>query len=157
MRRDGTVPLSPSPGRVPAKKETNGTTRAPPAPAFELDLRGGFIEGRRAGLPSRALARLNGPPEATLDLHRRDAESARALLAEFLERERAKGAERVLVIVGKGRHSAGGFGVLRSEIGDWLASAPLSAHVLAFATARPELGGTGCVSILLSPSRARKR
>lgn len=155
MRRDGTVPLAPSPGRVLAAKQPRTKASAPAAPSFRVEARDGFVEGQRARLPARDLARLNGPPQATLDLHRRDARSARALLGAFLEKERASGHERVLVIMGKGRHSAGGVGVLRSEIGDWLADAPLSTHVLAFATARPELGGTGCLSILLAPKARR--
>lgn len=155
MLREGTVPLAPSPGRVLAAKRNQTKASAPAAPSFRVDARDGFIEGQRTRLPARALVRLNGPPQATLDLHRRDAKSARALLAAFLEQERSSGHELVLVIMGKGRHSAGGIGVLRSEIGDWLAEPPLSAHVLAFATARPELGGTGCLSILLAPKGRR--
>jgi DNA-nicking Smr family endonuclease len=155
MRRDGTLPLPPSPGRVLAAKQTQTKASAPAAPSFRVESRDGFIEGQRTRLPARALARLNGPPQATLDLHRRDAKSARALLSEFLEQARSSGHERVLVIMGKGRHSAGGIGVLRSEIGDWLGEPPLSTHVLAFATARPELGGTGCLSILLVPKAKR--
>lgn len=155
MRRDGTVPLAPSPGRVLAAKQNQTQASAPATPNFRVEARDGFIEGQRTRLSARLLGRLHGPPQATLDLHRKDAESARALLAAFLEHERTSGKERVLVIMGKGRHSAGGFGVLRSEIGDWLSEPPLSAHVLAFATARPELGGTGCLSILLAPRAKR--
>jgi DNA-nicking Smr family endonuclease len=155
MRRAGAVPLAPSAGRVLAAKPHRSSARTAAFPCFRLEARDGFIEGQRARLATRELARLHGPPEATLDLHRKSAESARALLAAFLEQERAKGRQRVLVIVGKGRHSAGGFAVLRSEIGDWLSEPPLSAHVLAFATARPELGGTGCLSLLLAPKAKR--
>jgi DNA-nicking Smr family endonuclease len=155
MRRAGAVPLAPSAGRVSAAKPRRTSARAPAFPSFRLEARDGFIEGQRARLATRELARLHGPPEATLDLHRKNAESARALLAAFLEQERAKGRQRVLVIVGKGRHSAGGFAVLRSEIGDWLSEPPLSAHVLAFATAPPELGGTGCLSLLLAAKAKR--
>ncbi len=155
MRRDGAVPLAPSAGRVLAAKPRRTSARAAAFPSFRVEARDGFIEGQRVRLATRELARLHGPPEATLDLHRKDAESARALLAAFLQHERAKGRQRVLVIVGKGRHSAGGFAVLRSEIGDWLSEPPLSAHVLAFVTAPPELGGTGCLSLLLAPKAKR--
>ena len=156
MRSEGTIPLAPSPGRVLAARAPR--TRAGPAvsPSFRVEARDGFIEGQRVRLPARELIRLHGPPQATLDLHRKDAEAARASLSAFLELERAKGRERVLVIMGKGRHSAGGFGVLRSEIGDWLTKPPLSKHVLAFASAAPELGGTGCLSLLLAPRPGRR-
>src|SRR5690349_8853811 len=72
MLREGTVPLAPSPGRVLAAKRNQTKASAPAAPTFRVDTQDGFIEGQRTRLPARALARLSGPPQATLDLHRRD-------------------------------------------------------------------------------------
>jgi DNA-nicking Smr family endonuclease len=94
---------------------------------------------------------------ATLDLHRLDTNTARRRLASFLAKERAKGRELVLVIVGRGRHSAGGHGVLRGEIADWLTTAPTSEHVLAFRTAPRELGGSGGIVVLLARAQRSRR
>ena len=156
MRREGAVPLAPAPARVLLPKP-----KAPPAPAaapaFVVDEHDGWLEGRRARLSPAELAKLRGPPAATLDLHGRDVLGARRALCAFLERERELGRRRVLIIVGKGKHSAGGVGILRSEIGGWLSSTPLSTHVLAFASASPALGGTGGVVVLLAPSANKKR
>lgn len=115
------------------------------------------MEGYREQLPARARRKLNGLPGATLDLHGHDVESARRALVAFVERARRLGQERVLVIVGKGKHTAGGIGVLRSEIPAWLSQPPLSTQVLAFATAAPKLGGTGGVVVLLAPPSGDKR
>jgi DNA-nicking Smr family endonuclease len=72
------------------------------------------------------------------------------LLVRFLAAERARGRKVVLVIVGKGHHSPGGQGVLRAELADWLTTAPIAAHVLAFDTAPPKWGGSGGVLVLLA-------
>src|SRR5688572_21831424 len=55
MRRDGTRPLPPSPGRVLAAKQTHTKASAPAAPSFRVESRDGFIEGQRTRLPARAL------------------------------------------------------------------------------------------------------
>jgi DNA-nicking Smr family endonuclease len=74
---------------------------------------------------------------------------AQSLLARFLERQRAAGHRVVLIICGRGTHSPGGAGVLRTEIGTWLSAGPASPHVLGFSSARPEEGGDGAVYVLL--------
>jgi DNA-nicking Smr family endonuclease len=62
---------------------------------------------------------------------------------------RARGERCVLVIHGKGQHSAGGIGVLRGEIAAWLSQGACSASVAAFATARGDDGGEGAMYVLL--------
>ena len=111
-----------------------------------------WIEGHRKGL-SHERRRIQGPIAATLDLHGHSSRSALEALSEFLARERAAGLRRVLVIVGKGRHAPGGAGILRASIADWLSSAPLAEHVLAFATAPAHQGGTGAIVVLLASRR----
>ena len=88
---------------------------------------------------------------------RADTDSARRRIASFLTRERANGHELVLVVVGRGRHSPGGQGVLRREIGDWLTTPPVSSSVLAFRTAPRNLGGSGGVVVLLAQAARRAR
>ena len=150
MRRAGTVPLAPGKTRVLPAKRHQPTAGARAMPSFDVEEQDGWLEGRRVQLPLAEQRRLNGPPGATLDLHGHDVASAKAALAAFLERERELGRERVLVIVGKGNHTAGGVGILRAEIAGWLSEPPLSSHVLAFSTAAPNFGGSGCVVVLLA-------
>ena len=114
-----------------------------------------WIEGYRSELSSNVRSRLGGTPLATLDLHRLDAETARRRVSSFLAKERAAGRDLVLVVVGRGRHSPGGEGVLRNEIADWLTALPTAAHVLAFRTAPRELGGSGGVLVVLSRAPSR--
>ena len=127
-------------------------TSSSPASAFDLEDEGGPLRGRRLGLDRGLLRKLRSGalrPAATLDLHGHRADEARGLLARFLERQRAQGHRVVLVICGRGTHSPGGAGVLRSEIGTWLSTGPASLHVLGFTSARPEEGGDGAVYVLL--------
>jgi DNA-nicking Smr family endonuclease len=62
---------------------------------------------------------------------------------------RARGERCVLVIHGKGEHSAGGVPVLRGEIAAWLSQGTSSEHVAAFTTASEADGGEGAVYVLL--------
>ena len=67
---------------------------------------------------------------------------------------RTRGERCVLVIHGKGHHSAGS-GVLRGEISAWLSQGRAREHVAAFATAHDEDGGEGAVYVaLMNRSRA---
>jgi DNA-nicking Smr family endonuclease len=157
MQRTGTAPLPPAPARVAPPKRTSPAAQPAAAPRFQVREEDGWIEGYREQLPALVRRKLGGLPGATLDLHGHDAASARRALIAFVDRERGLGQERVLVIVGKGKHTAGGVGVLRAEIPGWLSQPPLSAQVLAFATAAPKLGGTGGVMVLLAPPSRDKR
>ncbi|HTQ08029.1 MAG TPA: Smr/MutS family protein [Polyangiaceae bacterium] len=150
----GVVPLAggslrvPLPSRIAAPRTTRRRE-------FEVSADDGFVDGARRGLAAHVRAALRGTPRATLDLHGlRVAVAERRLLA-FIAMQRAAGAELVLVIVGKGRHSPGGAGVLRGAITEWLTTGPAAAHVLAFRTAPPALGGNGGVLVLLERRNAR--
>lgn len=150
----GVVAWERAPRRVPAARPRPAT--APRHPPVELNVEQleDWVQGYRSDLGARVLSRLRGMPQATLDLHGANTKSAERRLSVFLAAERARGATLVLVIVGRGRHSPGGEGILRREIGAWLSAGPTTAHVLAFRTAPPELGGSGGVLVLLAP-RAR--
>lgn len=141
----GVRPLAPSRQRIP--KNTPRPAASAHRPSFTVSGDADRLEGYRSKLGPSALDRLRGTPAATLDLHRLKAAQAQARLLAFLEAERAHARRLVLVIVGKGRHSPGGQGILRAEIADWLAASP---HVLAFETAPPRLGGDGAVLVALA-------
>ncbi len=119
---------------------------------FEMSDDGRRVEGRRIDLPPEALRKLRRgvlPIDARLDLHGLRAEDAKEKLALFLRESRTKGERCVLVVHGKGEHSAGGVGVLRGEIAAWLSQGRSSDHVAAFATAHDSDGGEGAVYVLL--------
>lgn len=119
---------------------------------FEVADDGRRVEGRRVDLPMDALRRLRRgllPIDGRLDLHGMGAREARGQLERFLRTMRARGERCVLVIHGKGEHSAGGVSVLRGEIAAWLSQGPSSEHVAAFATASDADGGEGAVYVLL--------
>ncbi|HEX6277328.1 MAG TPA: Smr/MutS family protein [Polyangiaceae bacterium] len=147
MKGEGTVPLREGVRRVPPSRLPKPNAVVAEGPAFSLTCEEDWVEGHRAGLSASVRRRLGGTPTATLDLHGYDSDAARRRVARFVATERHRGRELVLVIVGKGRHSAGGRAVLRGEIAEWLAA---TAGVLAFRTAPRELGGSGAVVVLLS-------
>ena len=92
------------------------------------------------------------PIDARLDLHGSYQDVAQADLNAFISSCAATGCRTVLVITGKGAVSEGG-GVLRRRLPDWLNQPVCRPHVLAFATARPEHGGSGAFYVLLRRRR----
>jgi len=150
MARERTVPLAEGTRRIPPVRAQKPKASPGSAPTFTVERDEDFLEGFRSGLSAGVRRRLRGTPTAELDLHRHDAEEARRRVASFIASERKKARELVLVVVGRGRHSPGGRGVLRHEIADWLTTPPTSSHVLAFRTAPHALGGAGAVVVLLS-------
>jgi DNA-nicking Smr family endonuclease len=153
----GVRPLAARTRRVRGVATSTAATAVVPAraPSFDLTRADDWLSGYRSELGSNALRRLRAAPSATLDLHGATALRARQMLSAFLTAERARGRSVVLVIVGKGRHSPGGQGVLRNEVADFLTSGSSAEHVLAFETAPPKWGGSGGVLVLLAaPPRA---
>jgi DNA-nicking Smr family endonuclease len=123
---------------------------ASPAPAaFAVEEDDGWVRGYRRDAGSVVLARVRGSPQATLDLHRLTRAVARRRLVAFIAEEAERGVTSVLVVVGKGHHSQGGEGVLRTEIAAWLTTGTCAHHVLAFETAPRTLGGSGAVLVVL--------
>ncbi len=118
---------------------------------FEVSDDGRRVEGRRADVPPdlvRSLRRGLLPIDGRLDLHGMSAPQAQEALSAFLRNMRSRNERCVLVIHGKGEHSAGG-GVLRGEISAWLSQGKGREHVAAFATARDDDGGEGAVYVAL--------
>lgn len=134
--------------RVPPSRSAPSVAAKPP-PAFVFEEDAGWVRGHRRDAGAVVLARARGTPQATLDLHRLTRPVARRTLAVFLAEEAKRGRWSVLVVVGKGHHSQGGEGVLRSEIVTWLTSGPCARHVLAFETAPRAWGGSGAVVVVI--------
>ncbi len=148
----GVVPLADAKRRVPLPKKALASPQSAQPLEFIVTADDGFVEGARRKLAASARASLRGTPRATLDLHGLRVAVAERRLAAFLAEESAAGTSLVLVIVGQGRHSPGGAGVLRGAIAEWLTATPAAAHVLAFRTAPPALGGNGGVLVLVKKS-----
>lgn len=159
----GVQPIEPGPA-PPARRRTRrpgrGAVRPPPSPTrFEIEEAGERIEGRVPGFDLRRLARLKRgepPPESTVDLHGSLEAEARAAVREAFADAHRAGVRSVLVIHGRGLHSAEG-PVLKRALPGWLAEPPLGPRVLAFASAPPALGGLGATLVLLRKRSRRRR
>jgi DNA-nicking Smr family endonuclease len=101
----------------------------------------------------RALRAGQPPPEASLDLHRRDSAAATGMLRGFVEQAHREGRRCLLVIHGRGRHSGPEGPVLRALVLGELGRGPLAEKVLAVANAPPDLGGSGAALVLLRRCR----
>ncbi|MEM6626996.1 MAG: Smr/MutS family protein [Pseudomonadota bacterium] len=89
--------------------------------------------------------------DARLDLHGHTQDSARAALVGFVTRQRAQGAQCVLVITGKGRLGAG---VLKARFLDWLSEPELRVHISGYAQAHQRHGGGGAFYVFLKRLKA---
>ena len=111
-----------------------------------------------AGISKRTVERMRRgklPIDARLDLHGSYQDAAQADLNAFIASCAASGCRTVLVITGKGSVREGG-GVLRRRLPDWLNQPACRPHVLAFAGARPEHGGSGAFYVLLRRRRGNR-
>jgi DNA-nicking Smr family endonuclease len=148
--------VRPLDGRDTQAPPPAGRARAGPggetAPVpFAVERSGETLLGRAPGVDRQRLRKLRRGQVAvdeTLDLHGMLAPEAERALRETLLRAHASGARCVLVVHGRGLHSAEG-AVLKDRLPDWLTSAPLGAIVLAFASAAPRHGGPGASYVLI--------
>lgn len=123
-------PAGPPARRTPAP--------APPGPSI-------IEPGRR-----RRLASGRDGIAARIDLHGMNQDAARQALTRFLLRAVDEGERAVLVITGRG---AGGDGVLRRRVPDWLAEPPLRAHIAGISEAHRRHGGEGACYVALKRGR----
>jgi DNA-nicking Smr family endonuclease len=100
-------------------------------------------EPARTGLGRRALKKMR--PQDELDLHGLYEREALEALKRFISRSRERGLKKVLVIHGKGRHSAQ-TPVLGRAVRKFLESCPQAGD---FGTASREDGGQGAVWVIL--------
>ena len=98
-------------------------------------------------------------PEGRLDLHGLTLDRAHPLLTQFILSAYGNGKRLVLVITGKGKSRDDGgpipvrFGVLRHQVPQWLALAPLSSAVLQVTQAHDRHGGGGAYYVYLRKPR----
>jgi len=125
--------------------------KASKPPRFIVD----GAEGRAHGVNEKQLAKLRrGDVDiaATVDLHRSRADAARQQVTRQVTNAAAHRSRALLIIHGKGRHSAGA-PVLRSVVIDTLTAGACAKHVLAFCPALPKHGGSGAMYVLLRKQR----
>jgi DNA-nicking Smr family endonuclease len=111
-----------------------------------------FIEGAAPGIDARLLRSLRRGDfsiQARLDLHGMTQAEAKTAVDRFLTDSRRTGKRCVLIVHGRGLNSQDQIPVLKERIRVWLAQKSIGKTVLAFATARPQDGGTGAVYVLL--------
>ena len=98
-------------------------------------------------------------PEGRLDLHGLTLDRAHSLLTQFILSAYGNEQRLVLIITGKGKSRDDGgpipvrFGVLRHQVPQWLAMAPLSSAVLQVTQAHNRHGGGGAYYVYLRKSR----
>jgi len=98
-------------------------------------------------------------PEGRIDLHGLTLDRAHPKLMQFILSSHADGKRLVLVITGKGKSRDDGgpipvrFGVLKHQVPQWLAMAPLASVVLQVTTAHERHGGGGAYYVYLRRQR----
>ncbi len=109
-----------------------------------------FLRSGISRMTLRKLRRGQWPIQDSLDLHGLHNDVARKLLLQFLHDATQHSLRCVCVIHGKGWHTEGGEGILKSRTRHWLTQC---AEVLAFCEAPPQEGGAGAVKVLLRTGR----
>jgi DNA-nicking Smr family endonuclease len=120
----------------------------------DFDFSGGdeYIEGAGPGIDRnllRALRRGDFSVQGQLDLHGKTQVQAREAVERFLSDSRRAKKRCVLIVHGRGLNSKDQVPVLKEQLKVWLSQKRIGNMVLAFATARPQDGGTGAVYVLL--------
>jgi DNA-nicking Smr family endonuclease len=119
---------------------------------FELRESDEYHEGRVPGLDRRVLLRLHQGEftiQADLDLHGKDAATARGLVGRLIRDAHARGLRCVRIVHGRGRNSPGGEPVLKTALPHWLGRGPTRRVVLAYTSASPKDGGAGATYVLI--------
>ena len=136
-------------GAVPLKPVIK--TKTPPE-VRPADLRSS-VPVMRAGIDNASARRLTKGSfeiDDRLDLHGKTEAMAHKALLQFVQQASRFGARTLLIITGKG---AGGQGVLRRKVPEWLKEYPLKPHILAISQASPKDGGGGALYVRLRRSR----
>ena len=168
-QRLGGVDLPPS---LPKEK---APPAAPVLPPFQIGEKARTVLGRDLlpnlsarlsvaplRMDAKAFARMSRgklSPEARIDLHGLTLAEAHPQLIGFVLGAQAQGLRLVLVITGKGRRPADDgpvpqrHGILRHQVPQWLAQAPLGPAVLQVAEAHLRHGGSGAFYVYLRRPR----
>ncbi len=139
---------------MPAPASDSTTTSSAASPARQVEPlvlereSNGLVLGKRNGTHRSILDALEDPRlevQAECDLHGQTAREADREVLRFVRECQQKGKRWVLIIVGKGLHSAGGKATLKTSVANALAKRAPARYVLAFRTAPRHLGGTGAL------------
>lgn len=88
--------------------------------------------------------------DAKIDLHGMTESGAHSVLTAFIHHQRARGAQRLLVITGKG---SGNNGQLRANVPRWLEVETLARFITSIEAAPLQLGGDGALIVRLKKLR----
>ena len=130
---------SPGPGRAPQQ---------PVEPLLVERESNGIVLGKRRSTHASILDALEDPKleiQAECDLHGQTAREAEREVLRFVRECQQSGKRWVLIIVGKGLHSADGKATLQGSVANALGKRAPARFVLAFRTAPRHLGGTGAL------------
>lgn len=132
-------------------------TRHDIAPALPDQLRAAPVQMDRKAFAKMSRGKLK--PEGRIDLHGMTLDRAHPALTRFIMSSHSKGRRLVLVITGKGKDRDDGgpiptrLGVLRHQVPQWLAMAPLKSIVLQVTPAHVSHGGGGAYYVYLRRTR----
>lgn len=134
------VAVRPAPVAKPAPVKPAGPVR----PGTTLD-----------GTWDRRLSRGLVSPDAIVDLHGHNLDTAWTLLDQRLDQSIALGDRLFLLITGKApTDGAGKRGAIRAAVGDWLAVSRHARAIAAVRNAHPRHGGAGALYVVLRKPRA---
>jgi DNA-nicking Smr family endonuclease len=143
----------------PRSPELGFANLSDPAAHFVLERDDDHVSGYRSDVGPGVLAALRSSrwqPQDTLDLHGYRVRELEKELVPELTRCVSRGISRLLIVHGKGLHSAGGIGVLALAVVDSLTEGRALALVRALMTAPQRLGGSGALAVQLEVPRARR-
>lgn len=131
--------LRDSPLKTVPAPEPKPVAVARPRPGTTLD-----------GTWDRRLSRGLVQPDATVDLHGHNLDTAWTLLDRRLDQSIALGDRLFLLITGKApADGAGKRGAIRAAVGDWLAVSRHARSIAAVRNAHPRHGGAGALYVVL--------
>ncbi len=128
--------------------------------AMTLYETGEYVEGIAHDVDRRLVRRLRDGEfsvQAYLDLHGYFVREAKEALQRFIMGAIGAGQRCVLIIHGRGHHSATEEPILKKYVQLWLSQGALSRWILAFTSARPCDGGAGAMYVLLRRTARRKK
>ncbi len=137
----------------PAARKTNFDL----TPSLPDRLRAAPVQMDRKTFGKMARGKLK--PEGRLDLHGMTLDRAHGALTRFIMSSHGAGRRLVLVITGKGKNRDEGgpipvrHGVLRHQVPQWLATAPLASAVMQVTPAHISHGGGGAYYVYLRRKR----
>ncbi|MCB9629452.1 MAG: Smr/MutS family protein [Sandaracinaceae bacterium] len=123
------------------------------AQRFVVERDGDHVRGRRDDLSPAQASQLfarAAAPEQKLDLHGLRAEDAARQVVTFTRSAQRAGKRVVIIVHGRGQHSAGGVGVLAEVVLETLSRGGAAPVVRAFASAPQRQGGAGALLVFLS-------